>query len=350
MASPRESVPTPTLLGTLLRDVSRSFFLTLRALPRRLREPIGLAYLLARTTDTVADTGVLSPEDRHAALNDLRSRILGLRAEPLDFARFVPGQGSAPERSLLQRAEEAIALLNACAPADRTRIRETLSIIISGQELDLRRFGQASPQNLRALNHVEELDDYTYRVAGCVGEFWTRMCLAHLPAPPLPADAGQRWLAQGVRFGKGLQLINILRDLPADLRLGRCYLPATELQERGLEPAELLDPAAEARLRPLYHRWLNTAQEHLEAGWCYTNSLPRQWTRIRLACSWPILIGTRTLALLRTTPILDPARRIKINRGEVRSIVLGSLLRYPWPKLWQQQFAQACVSRENPRH
>ena len=36
------------LLGVTLRSVSRSFFLSLAILPRPLREPVGLAYLLAR--------------------------------------------------------------------------------------------------------------------------------------------------------------------------------------------------------------------------------------------------------------------------------------------------------------
>ena len=39
------------LLGDLLRQVSRSFYLSLAILPRPLREPLGLAYLLARAAD-----------------------------------------------------------------------------------------------------------------------------------------------------------------------------------------------------------------------------------------------------------------------------------------------------------
>ena len=39
-------------LMDLLKGVSRSFVLTIRALPRGLRRPIGLAYLLARASDT----------------------------------------------------------------------------------------------------------------------------------------------------------------------------------------------------------------------------------------------------------------------------------------------------------
>src|SRR4029079_1139309 len=51
---------TDDLLGDLLRQVSRSFYLSLAILPRPLREPIGLAYLLARAADTVADTRLIA--------------------------------------------------------------------------------------------------------------------------------------------------------------------------------------------------------------------------------------------------------------------------------------------------
>ena len=125
-----------------------------------------------------------------------------------------------------------------------------------------------------ALQTNAELDDYTYRVAGCVGEFWTKICRAHL-FPEARLDDAQL-LANGIRFGKGLQLVNILRDLPADLRKGRCYLPAEKLDEAGLQPAGLLSPANEAKFLPLYHRYLDAAESHLAAGWAYTNSLPRR--------------------------------------------------------------------------
>ena len=44
------------LIGPLLRDVSRSFYLTLRVLPNAVRPQISVAYLLARASDTIADT------------------------------------------------------------------------------------------------------------------------------------------------------------------------------------------------------------------------------------------------------------------------------------------------------
>jgi farnesyl-diphosphate farnesyltransferase len=327
------------LLTDLLRQVSRSFYTTLRVLPGAVRRQIGLAYLLARATDTIADTQLVALDQRLDALRLLRERILGLSRQPLDFGQLARRQGAPAERVLLERIEEALTVLASFDEADQKLIREVLQIITSGQELDLTRFAGASAGTIISLKTDSELDDYTYRVAGCVGEFWTRMCRARLfPGTPLD-DA--RLLADGVRFGKGLQLVNILRDLPSDLRQGRCYLPLEKLEPAGLRPADLLQPAAEPRLRPLYNTYLDQASAHLAAGWDYTNALPRSCVRVRLACAWPILIGRRTLARLHAENCLDPDRRIKISRGEVRGLLARSVLLYPFPGAWRGLFSRA---------
>jgi farnesyl-diphosphate farnesyltransferase len=141
-----------------------------------------------------------------------------------------------------------------------------------------------------------------------------------------------------VRFGKGLQLVNILRDLPVDLQNGRCYLPAMELAAHGLTPQELLISANEPRLRPVYNAWIERAEGHLRAGWRYTNTLPRGFVRLRLACAWPLLIGRDTLQLLRTGKVLDPKNRLKVSRRKVRSIMRRSVLLYPLKNVWQNLY------------
>src|SRR6185436_19929142 len=211
--------------------------------------------------------------------------------------------------------------------------------ITSGQMLDLSRFGAASQTQIVALRHDAELDDYTYRVAGCVGEFWTRVCRAHL-FPDAPLDESQL-LADALRFGKGLQLVNILRDLPADLRQGRCYMPSERLALLGLKPSDLLSPATEPKFRPLYRSYLRLARDHLAAGWNYTLALPRASGRVRLGCAWPLLFGVGTLNALATQNVLDASRRIKISRTDVRRVIFGTFLRYPFPRWWAKLFAEA---------
>lgn len=331
------------LLTDLLQAVSRSFYLTLRVLPSSVRPQIGLAYLLARTTDTIADTELVPVPERLAALADLRERILGTRTEPIYFGFIASAQssatGSEAERVLLERAEEIVGVLAKLSASDQRIIRDVLATITSGQELDLHRFGDASAERLLALQSDAELDDYTYRVAGCVGEFWTRMCRAHVFPNATLDDVAL--LRDGVRFGKGLQFVNILRDLPRDLQAGRCYLPVERLARVGLAPGDLRRSNVEKRLRPVYDELLDLAEAHLAAGWQYTNALPRAAMRVRLACAWPVLIGVKTLARLRTENPLDATRRVKVSRREVRNVLVSSVCRYPFASSWWRLFEQA---------
>src|SRR5438477_3277383 len=96
---------TPRQLLRMLRDVSRSFYLSLRLLPRRLREPIGLAYLLARATDTLADTVSVPATERAVALRDLAGAIQGGNGAgaAAELGRtFAPQQSDPAERRLIE--------------------------------------------------------------------------------------------------------------------------------------------------------------------------------------------------------------------------------------------------------
>ncbi len=323
----------PKLLTDLLKQTSRSFYLTLRVLPGAIRLQIGLTYLLARTSDTIADTELVPLEQRLDALHKLRDRILGSSTAPLNFGELARQQGLPAERVLLEKAEDSLALLQSFSPADLKLVRDVLTTIMGGQELDLRRFAGASAEKIAALEMPAELDDYTYRVAGCVGEFWTRICRAHL-FPRVRLDEKQL-IADGVRFGKGLQLVNILRDLPVDLHKGRCYLPTEKLEAAKLLPETLLSPANEKRFLPLFHEYLDKATAHLATGWTYTNTLPFGQYRVRLACAWPVLIGVRTVEKLRAANVIELQQRVKVSREEIRAIVKRSILACPFRKAWR---------------
>ena len=321
-------------LNNLLRGTSRSFYLTLGVLPPRVRPQIGLAYLLARMADTIADTEIVPLDRRLRALQQLRERILGQGTAPLKFDEFAEHQDSSVEGALLKKVESAIAELQKLSAADLKLVQAVLATITSGQELDLQRFAKASPEQIVALETGAELDDYTWRVAGCVGEFWTKICRVHL-FPGALVDERQLIL-NGIRFGKGLQLVNILRDLPADLKKGRCYLPMEKLEPAKLFPEILLSPANEAKFLPLFHKYLDEAESHLRAGWVYTNTLPFGQFRARLACAWPILIGMKTISKLRVAGVIELRQRVKISRGEVRGILLRTTLACPFSRAWRR--------------
>ena len=223
-------------------------------------------------------------------------------------------------------------------------MRDVLLTITHGQELDLIRFGAASTSQIASLETEEDLEEYIYCVAGCVGEFWTKVCRAYPLSGIAVNDAAL--IDDGIHFGKGLQLVNILRDLPKDLHHGRCYIPKKRLAQYGLEPHNLLDPASIDRFNPLYEHYLKRAELYLSRGWRYTTTIPVRFVRIRLACSWPILIGIQTLQQLHSDNVLDDRHRIKLSRVDMRHLSLRSAALYPFPGAWKRLFEK--VRSENP--
>jgi farnesyl-diphosphate farnesyltransferase len=132
--------------------------------------------------------------------------------------------------------------------------------------------------------------------------------------------------------------VNILRDLPADLKKGRCYLPRERLEPAHLLPETLLSPANEQKFLPLFREYLDKAEAHLAAGWRYTDTVPFGQFRVRLACAWPVLIGMRTIAKLRVAGVIELQQRVKVSRGEMRGILLRSVASCPFPGAWRRQF------------
>ncbi|MEX3931691.1 phytoene/squalene synthase family protein [Paraburkholderia phymatum] len=316
------------LLGPLLKGVSRSFYLTLRILPAGMRDPIGLAYLLARAADTIADTALIPAAQRLELLLALREQINGA-TEDGALARRLAGevagqQTQSDEKVLLESIAPALDVLAQLDEADRAAVREIVTTLTTGMEFDLRTFPDERSGRIAALREWDELDRYTYLVAGCVGEFWTKMTYAHLPGT-LTTDAATM-LDRGVRFGKALQMTNVLRDCGKDLRIGRCYLPSAMLDRFGLSPEQLLQPQASARAQPLMHELVRKSLDHFRAALDYTLAIPRFSLRLRLACVWPIVIGLETLLLLvDNAHWLEPAKVSKIQRKQVYGIIARSL-------------------------
>jgi len=323
-------MPTPDrafLLGPLLKGVSRSFYLTLRILPAGMRDPVGLAYLLARAADTIADTSLIPPAQRLQLLLALRERVNGIDdngALAQRLAVEVAGQQTdSNEKVLLESIGPALDVLAQLAMRDRIAVQGIVTTLTEGMEFDLRTFPDERSGEVAALPALADLDRYTYLVAGCVGEFWTTMTDAHAPGVmQAPVDT---MLRRGVRFGKALQLVNVLRDCGKDLRIGRCYLPTEVLDRHGLTPQLLCDPANATRAVPMRNELLRIALDHFREAAAYTFALPRTAIRLRLACLWPILIGLETLALLAENDAwLDPARASKVDRRSVYRILARS--------------------------
>ncbi len=303
----------------LLRSVSRTFYLSVRILPGALRRAVGVAYLLARTSDTIADSEGATPAVRLRRLEEFGKMLLSGATPQLigNIQRDIQPEHEG-ERALIAALPRVLDSFGAFNPWEWKETLELLTNIINGQSNDLRMF--ADPAQITALPDGHSLEDYTYLVAGCVGEWWTRMSFHFYPS--YSARGEQELMPLASAFGKALQLTNILRDMPADLRAGRCYLPADELQLAGAEPAMLLDNPAAAQ--PVFDEWMAKARSYLNDGRDYIRSI-RPW-RIRFACYVPWRLAVKTLDLMAATPPLASTAKVKVSRGMVYSTMLRGLI------------------------
>lgn len=314
---PREETPVSvsTLRGPILRQVSRSFYLSIFLLPKKLRNPVSLSYLLARASDTIADTVELPIELRAEKLR-LLSR--GIQGEPVgdsivDLSASVsPLQKNESERALIESLQSCLDWLDRSEVLDREDVRAVLEKINRGQILDLERFRDL--KQIAALETAADLDEYTYLVAGSAGEFWTRLCFRHLKR--FSPRSQNEMLELGKRYGQGLQLINILRDAGDDLRHGRCYFPNEELAGVALEPSQIVREPQ--RFMPIYRKWREKAEQGIKAGIEYARAIRNR--RVRIATALPALIGARTIALLRDASATVLHRHVKVPRKQVRAI------------------------------
>jgi len=333
-----------------LKSVSRSFYLTLRVLPAGARRPIAIAYLLARAADTIADSTEISAAQRLAALIILRDALENpSRQADVVTPSLIKGVKDPAERRLLESIPLVLSEFHSVGAQDKDSIVKVVSVLISGMELDIQRFHNFPQAHPIALANASELDDYIYRVAGCVGAFWTEIisrydkALSHWDVAAMSE--------QGVCYGKALQLTNILRDLPEDLCEGRCYLPLDELCAVALTPQHLLEAETSNTVKPIIHKWLKKALVYYGEGEQYILAIPWYCFRLRLAALWPLLIGLATLAkIARLNCYLDVSQRIKVTRPWVYRMMILSIfcvVSNRLIKIWiadlRQQIEQAII-------
>ena len=339
----------PTALRLLLKQVSRSFYLSVRVLPASVQYPIGLGYLLARAADSIADTPLLPASERLVLLQRLAQAASGdagaqtALMQGLERARLSspkPIENLNPtaqaEARLLSTLPQCLSLLSGLPPDDQRLVRWVLDQLTQGMGRDLTRFPCADatvpPDQVVALASQSDLDEYCYFAAGCVGEFWTDLTAAHVPqlATLRQPDLRQR----GVALGNALQLVNVVRDVVADLRIGRCYWPADLLVAHGLSPRRLAELAHGQPLGDGEQAALIAATDALcqhgsrlcQKAWPYVQAIPPSLVRLRLACVWPLLLALDTLGALRAagSPLLAPMAPVKVTRSHVYSLLWES--------------------------
>jgi len=203
----------------ITRREAKNFYVAFLTLPREERLGIYALYAFFRRADDIAD-GPGTLEEKQAALAALRAGL------------SLPGDD--PVLSALAWAKEKFSIP-----------KELLQAVIDGVGMDLTKARYQT---------FEELKDYCWHVAAAVGLTVLRV----LGAPP-EADR------PGERFGIGMQLVNILRDVREDLARGRIYLPQEDLSRFGVSEEDLKRGELTEGLRSLLSFEAARAKRYMEA-------------------------------------------------------------------------------------
>ncbi len=154
------------LFKDVLKRVSRSFYLTLAILPHPVRSQIGLAYLLARAADTIADAGKIDDAVRMECLGHLKRQLWESLPDWEQIRkiqeRVIPRQSNRDERRLLEELEKCFRIFYGLHPTDRSHVARVLSVLIGGMEFDIRQFPRTNQQTVHALQAIHDLEYYTY--------------------------------------------------------------------------------------------------------------------------------------------------------------------------------------------
>ena len=288
-------------LRNILKKTSRSFYLSIVILPRSVRVPVAIAYLLARTADSIADTDLFPLAHRASNLRNLQSKSNQVGGTAIGESMELPS-GPTAEYELLRGLPAISSNLTRLSIDDQTLVRQVVSTLIDGMLFDLEFFAGCDASQPGTLETTEQLERYLYSVAGCVGEFWTHLLRHHIRGlRHWPKVMDQ----VGVEFGKALQLTNILRDLYKDRAIGRIYLPVN-----ASNPAH----------------WMRSALHYFGSAEVYITSIPRRYIRLRLSAFWPAIIGLATLSLLASHANWQNNSRVhKVKRATIYKILTLSV-------------------------
>jgi farnesyl-diphosphate farnesyltransferase len=190
----------------ILRQTSRTFYLSIVQLPPLIREAVMSSYLLLRAIDEIEDHEELDKDTKVRLLCAVSTEIRQ-RPDPehcLFLGIFLPHRDRLPE--VTNRIDEWLMLTPATiAPT----IRRATSAMAQRMAYWV--------DNGWLISTERDLNRYTFSVAGAVGVLLSDLWAWYDGTPSRKSDA--------IRYGRGLQAVNILRNRSDDLARGVDFFP-----------------------------------------------------------------------------------------------------------------------------
>lgn len=314
----------------ILKDVSRSFALTIPQLPKQLKTPVANGYLLCRITDTIEDDLNLSIEQK-AYFHNKFIEVLNDQYSPQMFIEklypLLSEKTSISEKLLIFHLKQVICITKSLSIDTQTALKKCVTIMNNGmQEFE-------KIINIKGLKTLTELEKYCYIVAGVVGEMLTELFYKYLKLKDLnlTIEYQTKLMKLARSFGQALQLTNILKDRWSDYARKICYLPKDIFGEV-LELITLNDLLINSSKKDYYKyniefknnikKLININFTHLKNALEYTLLIPKQEVGIRRFCLWAIGMAISILKNIKNNPGFTHVSQIKISRLKLKIIIL----------------------------
>ena len=315
-----ETDDPPAYQRLVLPGVSRTFALTIPQLPEPLQTAIGNAYLLCRIADTVEDEPALAPAQKARFLEYFVDVVAG-RAAATGFAKEVHPRlsdaTSPAERELVRHTETVVSLTHRLSLGQRRALQRCVRIMAAGT-------AEFSVLSARGLKTIQDLDRYCYHVAGVVGETITELLCEFSKEI---SRCGDRLRPLAVDFGRGLQLVNIIKDLWEDRARGVCWLPQEAFPHTDLSTdGDWTGQGFEDGVRSLVDR----GRDCLDRALDYTLLIPARETGVRRFLLWTLGLAVLTLRRIHAAPDFRTGESVKISRREVRKVVIATSALVRW--------------------
>ncbi|CAF0696301.1 hydroxysqualene dehydroxylase HpnE [Candidatus Methylacidithermus pantelleriae] len=258
---------------TLTRRSGSNLATALYCLPRRRQEAMIIFYGFCRCVDDIADSPLLSREEKERELAFWKEEI----------ERLYRKEASSPLGQELQEIVETYQIP-----------KELLHEIVAGVRMDL---------DIQRYPSFKELQQYCYRVACAVGLVSIRIFGCSHPQANDYAHA----------LGMAFQLTNILRDIGKDAASNRIYLPLDECKEFSVTESQILKGEITPGLRDLLFLQYWRARHYFERS---LRLIPEE-ERLNLMAS-ELMRGCyqRLLEKLRQKGFPIRGAKVNLSRGE----------------------------------
>ena len=307
----------------ILQAVSRTYALTIPALPDRLRPVVGNAYLLCRITDTIEDEPGFSPAQKRALWGRLVEVVAGRQdAAPFgrDLAAALTPATPEPERELARGASRILRVTAGLRAPQRTAIERCVQVMARGMAEFQREPGAVG------LKDLGQLDRYCYFVAGVVGEMLVDLFCDY--SSEIEARR-EELTALAVSHAQGLQMANILKDLWDDWENGACWLPEDVFRAAGFDLGSLSRGGTAPGFDEGLSRLVAITRGHLSNALRFILLIPAHEAGIRRHLLWAVGLAVLALRRVHRTPSFRQGRNIRLSRLSVGAVVAVTSVRGP---------------------